>query len=569
MSLPPLVIGKRRGDQVRGLLRTGALSLGVLLLTLVLSYTAFRRWTLITPPVDHGPALPNKVTVELLENGVPRMTLDRCWLERRQGLLHLHLAGDPRTVGNAHGLLLGRLVAAADRTMVRAMDQELPGIWKPRLSANALRWHNRNLPDQIPPRSLVELAAFGRHMVDAPDLPEHPFHRLVYYHALFDLTRDLDRSPLLGSHAFAVWGNQTVTGHILVGRTLEVPGGALFDREKVLQVNVPEVKDRIPFASLSWPGMLGVYTGVNANRLFVAINSARTDDGGGSGLPAVFLARELLERASTLNEAIALLKKWPVMSPVAMLLADGKRGSAAVVEKSPVRMAVRRSAEGYIATTNHFQHAKFKSDASNDWIKRYTTSDARARRLEQLLDRFGGRIDVLTAAMVMRNRTGVDDEPLGLGNRNALDSLSATHGVVLDLSEMKMWVSGGPHLAGAFKPVDVGALLGRPVSSARAPQPIPADPLYGSSGWRIYTLALEQVEHARWLRKRGYLGRALDYASRAVALNPDLPTAQKLTGDIFFALGRPDEAAPFYRAFLKLHPPFLKDLQQVKQRLAQ
>jgi tetratricopeptide (TPR) repeat protein len=238
-----------------------------------------------------------------------------------------------------------------------------------------------------------------------------------------------------------------------------------------------------------------------------------------------------------------------------------------VVELSPDKLGVRRSSSGVLGLTNHFLDKRFKADASNDRLKRYTTSKERYRRLMQLLDRFASRIDPETAALILRNRTAYDDDPLALGNRNALDALIATHGVVVDLTEMVLWVSSGPQLIGPFAPVDLKPIFGIPVKSTDELDPIPADPLKGSAELDRLLQCRAQIAHARSLGRGGKLARALDYARRAVKVMDNSPDARKLLADLLWQVGSYQEAKKHYRTFLKLHPPYLRDVEIAKARL--
>lgn len=559
-----LVIGQRRKERLRRLLRKLALALLVVIVALALTYTAFRRWTLLIPPDDEGPPLQTKVKVAI-NDGVSRMKVGESWMERRDGIWRLSLAGDPRTLGHSHGLLGGRVTAAIDAHMSRMMERYVTSPFRRWLVGNLVRWQYRQLPEMIPPQRLVEVAAFSRTIADTEDHPESPFQRMVYYHALHDMTQRLDGSPLIGCTAFAAWGKQVVDGHLIVGRNFDFEGGSIFDREKA--VIAFKTRGRIPFVSVAWPGMAGVVTGVNAKQIYVSINAARTDEPLRPGIPMAFLVREILEGASSIKEAIAIIKQHEVMVAEGILVADGKVPEAVVVELSPDKLAVRRSSSGKLGLTNHFLDKRFKADASNDRLKRYTTSKARYRRLVQLLDRFATRIDPETAALILRNRTAYDDDPLALGNRNAVDALIATHGVVVDLTEMVLWVSSGPQLIGPFAPVDLKPIFGIPVKSTDALEPIPADPLQGSAELDRLLQCRAQIVHAQSLGRAGKLAQALDYAHRAVDLMGDSPDARKLLADLLWQVGSYADAKKHYRTFLELHPPYLRDVETAKARL--
>jgi hypothetical protein len=315
--------------------------------------------------------------------------------------------------------------------------------------------------------------------------------------------------------------------------------------------------------------MTGVVTGVNAKRLYVSLNAARTDQPLREGVPVVFLVRELLERADSVAAALALLKEQQVMAAQALLIASGASGEAVVVELAPGKLAVRRMEQGWIGVTNHFLHRSFAGDGRNDRLRRYSTSDARYRRLAQLLRRHARRMDPLTAALILRNRTDVDDEPLPLGHPRAIDALRTTHSVVVDVSDLVLWVSTGPALLGAYAAIDLKPLFGLAPSAIEALKPIPADPLLGSPELERYRLAQRDMAQARLLARGPDLVAALDLARRAVEAAPKLPEARKLLADLQWALGSQDRARVQYREFLGLRPAYRAEVEQVQERIGQ
>ena len=60
-----------------------------------------------------------------------------------------------------------------------------------------------------------------------------------------------------------------------------------------------------------------------------------------------------------------------------------------------------------------------------------------------------------TVLELLRGKRGVGGVELGLGNRNSLDALIATHSVVADATTLILWVGEGPHLLGKFRAFDL------------------------------------------------------------------------------------------------------------------
>jgi hypothetical protein len=518
-------------------------------------YAIFLGATRIRPP----PAEPDK---ELpLEVHGARASVGPSWISRERGLWELHLEGDPYAMGFAHTRLGNRLLAETDDYMFNEMARYVPSriaLWLIRVG---VRWRYRNLPDAIPLDRQREIAgqARGYHDQHADFLPT--FHRLVFYHALHDITQSLEHSPLLGCTAFAAAGAATRDGHLLVGRNFDFEGPEPFDRDKAILFFKPAGK--IPFASVAWVGMAGVVTGINAEKVYVSINAARTTDKGRDGIPVELLMREILENAHGIDEAVEMVRRSPVMVPDFYLIADGKTGESAVIERSPTRLEVRRSRDVTLLT-NHALTPAFAGDAENERLERYLTSGARYRRLAEVVERSRGQIDPLRVVEILRDKRGEGDVPLGLGNRNALDAIIATHSVVVDATDLKIWVSQGPRLLGRYVGFDLRQeLLGE---ERPAVPPLPADPMADSPALGAFRQAMAEFRAAESLG-RSAPSLALDDAERAVGLEESMPEPHKFIADLV-ASRDPDRARREYRRFLELHPPYLRDVEQARAWLS-
>jgi hypothetical protein len=389
----------------------------------------------------------------------------------------------------------------------------------------------RHLGALLPPERQLELAGLAAGGVDlhADFLPL--YHRMVFYHALHDITQTLEHSPLLGCTAFAAAGRGTKDGHLLIGRNFDFEGPEIFDRDKVVLFFHP--RGKIPFASVAWTGMTGVVTGVNAEKIYVSINAARTDDPGQVGIPVEVLLRQILENARSIKDVVAQVRA-PVLVPDLYLVGDGKTGEAVVIERSPTRLEVRRldPATGWLALTNHALTPAFAGDVRNDRLERYTTSRARYDRLVELLKRDAGQLDPAGVLTVLRDKRGVGDQPLGLGNRNALDAIIATHSVVLDATDMVLWVGAGPHETGRYVAFDLQRELGgveRP-----APADLPADPIADTPEFADYKLAQAALRSAARLRKAGFDGPAIEQARIAIGDEERSADAHKLLADLLW-----------------------------------
>jgi hypothetical protein len=551
--------GKGRAVSRRWVRRGALIAAGTLFCALI-AYLIFLRMTRIEPPrID--PAV--RAAAELpLEVRGPRAYVGESWLGRERGIWEAHLAGEPYALGWAQGRLGNRLFLETEDYMFGEMARYVPSkiaLW---LIRAGVRLQYRHVSDLLPIDRAEEIAGMARAVDDLHGDFLPIYHRLVFYHALHDITQGLEHSPLLGCTAFAAGGPASTNGHLIIGRNFDFEGPEIFDREKAILFYKP--RGKIPFASVAWLGMSGVITGLNAEGIFVSINAARSDDkAGGEGEPVEILVRDIMEQARSIDDVVALVKKTPVMVPDFYLVGDGKTGESAVIERTPRRLEVRRSsrADGTILLANHALSPSFAADAENDRLRRYLTSGARYKRIEELVKHWRGQIDPKKALEILRDKKGAGGAELGLGNRNALDAIIATHSVVVDASALTIWVSSGPHLLGRY----VGFDLRKELLGQAEPQPadLPDDPIAQSDEFHAFVLAKSELGAAGRLKKRDP-DRALEQARRAEGLEDKMPEPHRLIGDLLRAHGDRAGARAEYQRFLALSPPYLKDIEEVK-----
>jgi hypothetical protein len=554
-----LLVGSKRAPAGRRWLTRLGVGLGVTLAALLLMWVLFLRMTRIEPPrVDARTRSAAELPVEV--RGA-RAYIGSSWSSHERGVWELHLTGEPYAMGWAQGRLGNRLFLEAEDYMFAEMGRYVPSKLALWLIRAGVRLKYRHIGDLLPADAAEEIAGMSRGVTDLHDDFLPIYQRLVFYHALHDITQGLEKSPLLGCTAFAAGGPATPNSHLIIGRNFDFEGPEIFDREKTVIFFRP--RGKIPFASVAWMGMSGVVTGLNAQGIYVSINAARSDDKGGEGVPVEILVRGILESAKSVDDVIAMVKKTPVMVPDFYLVGDGKTGESAVIERTPRRIEVRRAArnDGTMLLTNHALSPAFGRDAENDRLQRYLTSGARYRRLEELVKHWRGQIDPRKAAEILRDKRGVGNVELGLGNRNALDALIATHSVVVDATALILWVATGPHLTGRYVGFDLRKEL---LGEEHAPPPdIPEDSLAGSDELKAYQLAHAALQAATRLRKLD-AERALEEAERAAALEEKLPEPHRLIGDLLRARGDGEGARREYQRFLQLDPPYLKDVEEVK-----
>lgn len=427
------------------------IALGMVLLAPLAAHLVVDRATRLEPP-DIAP-----VALTLTETDGVRHA-GRGWSAVR-GVRIAHLAGTPEEMGTQHTTLLRDFMVANEEVVWSGFRDVVPFAPARALLFDAGRWRYRHVDASFPEARRREVAAEARAFTPDPfasHMPTYP--RMVFLHALYDIALSFEHSPLLGCTAFGLGPDATSNGHALFARAFDFEAADIFDRDKV--VFVVREEGKIPFASVAWPGLVGVVTGMNAEGVAVAVNGGRAKEPSTTGIPVAFSLREALEKAHDTAEAIDILSKQTVMVSHIVFVGDAK-GRFAVVERAPGSPAyVRETKEASrLAVTNHFE-GPLGGDPRDVRVRETTSTLPRRARVEELVAAVPPRsADVASAVAMLRDHSCAGGEVCSLGDRRTLDAFIATHGVVFDLTAKAAWVSEGPHLSGRFVKIDLGTIV--------------------------------------------------------------------------------------------------------------
>ncbi|ACY15975.1 carcinine hydrolase/isopenicillin-N N-acyltransferase family protein [Haliangium ochraceum] len=563
--------GRRHHHSQRNRLRSVAIAVGLGLVSLLVVALMFDRMVSFVEPATEVPDLALEVEGDLRAGEAPRLVYGDSSLSRVGSLAVLRLRGEPAALGTAHGRLLGRQLGQQQAALAPLLDAAVrsAGFFGRMTHSWRLRWHYRELDDGIPGHQLVEMAhliaaakAQGGAADDDDAPPDAGALSLPEYEAFVRAQAALDAgaaAPWSSGANFRALTRATSAvaavrdpggDRMLVTRSLSLPGAAdggdaAAAAPVVFFVRPPGV---IPFASVGWPGLVGVLTGVNAEGIAVFVHPAyaAAEDSVAAAQPAALLARDILENTRTLDEALAVFEHAETLGALSFLLVDGRARRFAVVERSRGRTAVRKGEGGVV--TDVFTSDAFADDPENDRARRVRPADMRARRAAALLaKRPSGPEDMLA---LLRDQRDSGGRPLPLGHRGALRDPSAVHAVLLDVSTMVLWVADGPDPAAQFRAFDLRHELG---GGPPAPPPdLPAMSGAGPHESDRVRAARAHLRAARYHAAHDAAALAREQAARALALTPDLPEALLLAGDLARASGDSDAAKRFFGRSLEV-----------------
>ncbi len=487
--------------------------LGILVWASMLGLMA--RWVARPPALAEWPAITRLVP----EQRGDREVLGRSWRETRDGLTVLHLAGTPFEMGYANGVLTQRWIHRQEDSVLQLMRRVAPFRWTQFLLKFFVTYKNRNQLPHLLPDLQMEMFGIASGCPDGhPEMGPY-FNRIVNYHGAQDISYMLMNSPLLrgGCTSFGVWGTRSAGGHLLTGRNFDWEADPVFDEDRMVIFCEPD--HGIPFVSLAWAGMAGCVSGMNRAGVSVTLNGAPSHLPGSAATPTCLVAREVLQEARNIADAVEIIRRRQVFVSALFLVGSRADGKFVVVEKTPERMAVREPApaEEALVCANHYLTSELAADPINVTYRDTDTSVARFERLSELLsgDGDGGLVDVARASAILRDRRLPGGVFAGNGHRSSLNPLIATHSVIMDLTDGILWASAPPHQLGRFVAFDVGQ------PERRLPErSLPEDPMLASGEHRRYRVALAKLSEGWRALKSGDPERARACSEEAETGNP-------------------------------------------------
>ena len=162
----------------------------------------------------------------------------------------------------------------------------------------------------------------------------------------------LDIAQLSGCSTVTLSAAASPDGVPRFGRNLDFWSLDIADKYSRLYV-VHGDGGRYAYASVGWPGLIGVLSGMNEHGLCLSNMEVPRDPRLPTAMPYTLLYRTVLERCRTVDEAIKLLETTPRQTANNLMLMDAT-GARAVAEITPDGVHVRRpKGTDALISTNH------------------------------------------------------------------------------------------------------------------------------------------------------------------------------------------------------------------------
>ena len=370
------------------------------------------------------------------------------WLRKnRYGLWEMYISGSPSELGIKNGILSQSLIEKQEEAFVAQIKRMIPSEAYLNFLKYIASYINRKLPDYIPKEYLTEIKAISLFASDKFNFIGDNFHRQLNYHAAHDIGHAMQNLHLVECTAFATWNTRTADSSLLVGRNFDFYVGDEFAENKIVLFVNPN--HGYPFASITWGGMIGVVSGMNTQGLSITLNSAKGDIPLTSKTPVSIIAREILQYASTIEQAYKIAKSRPSFVAESFMVASSNDKRVAIIEKTSDTTILYFSSTDHIVLTNHFQSEALKSTTINLENMEENVTKYRFGRVEELLSE-QEKFDTDDFAAILRNTKGLHDADIGLANEGAVNQLIAHHSIIFKPEEKLFWISTTPFQLGVY-----------------------------------------------------------------------------------------------------------------------
>ena len=364
------------------------------------------------------------------------------------GLWEMYLEGDGFERGVAHGKLAKELVQQQESYFVASIKKIIPSEFYLHFLKYFIGWFNRDLPNYVNEEYKQEIFGVSQSASEEFDYIGSNYQRMLNYHAAHDIGHALqDKNMVVGCSSFAVWNGDAEDSILTIGRNFDFYVGDDFAKDKIVCFYNPD--SGYKFMTITWAGFTGGVSGMNMEGLTVTINAAKSQPPLASATPISSVAREILQYATTIEEAFVIAKKRQIFVSESILIGSAKDNRAALIEKSPTKTVLFKPEGNRLICTNHFQSPDFASDELNQKQIRESASAYRYKRMEELLNE-SPEMDVQEAADILRDRSGLGDSDIGMGNEKAVNQLLAHHSVIFQPTKKLVWVSSAPFQLGDY-----------------------------------------------------------------------------------------------------------------------
>ncbi|MBP6623911.1 MAG: peptidase C45 [Chitinophagaceae bacterium] len=500
-----------------------------------------------------------KLTCQVSDSNTVRIQSN--WLHKNpQGLYEMYIEGDGFERGVIFGKLAKDLVRFQELAFTNEIQRMIPSPKYLKFLKYVVGFMNRDLADHVIDEYQQEIYGVSLSASQEFNWIGTNYTRQLNYHAAHDIGHALANMMLVGCTSFATWGNRSVDSQLILGRNFDFYVGDEFAKNKIVAFYKPT--HGIPFMSVTWGGFTGVVSGMNQEGLTVTINANKSDIPTGAATPVSLVAREILQYASNIDEAIIIAKKRKMFVSESFMVGSAKDNKAVVIEKTPNELDVLYSRTEEILCTNHYQSKLLENQKLNVIQMYQSASMYRYARLKELLFSHPKNSPEITA-QILRDYKGEHNADIGLTNEKALNQFIAHHSIIFEPQKKLVWVSSAPWQLGEYVCYDLNKIFTtqppNPGTVAQTNLNIPADTI-------LNTLTYKYIQQYLELEQKHIRHQDID-PMMLISINPTYYDAYRIAGDVFAQRLNHQQASLMYQKALTCEIATLDEKEAIEEKL--
>ncbi len=496
-------------------------------------------------------------------------TLNNSWLRlSKNGNWECYIEGNGYERGRTLGVLQKQLGEQQEKVFLEEIDSKISSWFLKQILTLGISWFNRDLDLNIPKEYREEIYGISQFFSDDFDFIGPKYNRIINYHAAHDIGHAVQNMHLVGCTAFGTWQFDSTNQQMIMGRNFDFYFGDGFAKNKVVLLSNPTRGYKS--VSVTWPSFIGVVSGINEKGLGITLNSDKSEIPTKSGTPVSIIARDILQYASTIDEAVEICNKYQSFVSESFTISSAFDKTVVVIEKTPTSTGIYSPSSNAIIVTNHFQSDNLKDLPLNIDHKKTSESVRRYERTAELLANTG-ILDYKNTAVILRDKKGLNGKDIGLGNPLALNQLLAHHAVIFDNVKQLVWVSSYPfqlNTMAAYSMVDFNNLKADQVKFPITIDSleIAPDPFFYSSEFKDFK---KYKEISYKILKATEEGIKIKEAliSKLVSTNPNYYQTHLLLGNYFAAMGNTQKATDYYENALKKDIPYQEERTFIENQI--
>ena len=294
-------------------------------------------WLHATADLGEPEFVPSQVPVVQVNDSLRRWGSSSLRIDP-DGLYEMRVCGGPFERGEAIGKLGEDLLYQQEKAFADKLFEMVPSSRYRAFLHYFITIFNRRMGASVPLEYRQEIKAMSASCTHEFDEFGSPYERQMQYHSAHDIGHVMQDYMLVGCTSFAVWGRESADSSLLIARNFDFYMGEEFAKNKLVLFEKPD--SGYAYVSVTWPGMLGVVSGMNTQGLAVTINASKLEVPSSSATPISILVKSILQYASNIEEAETIAASFKTFVCESILVGSANDGRAVIIEKTPSAMGV-------------------------------------------------------------------------------------------------------------------------------------------------------------------------------------------------------------------------------------